>query len=69
MTEGTKVLRLSKIAREFNIGTSTIVDFLAKKGISIDTNPNTKISQEAFDMLAKEFQKEKSLKMKFVKPV
>ncbi len=62
MTEGTKVLRLSKIAREFNIGTSTIVDFLAKKGISIDTNPNTKISQEAFEMLAKEFQKEKSLK-------
>jgi translation initiation factor IF-2 len=62
MTEGTAVLRLSKIAREFNIGTSTIVEFLAKKGISIDTNPNTKISQDAFDMLAKEFQKEKSLK-------
>ncbi|TVQ10985.1 MAG: translation initiation factor IF-2 [Bacteroidetes bacterium] len=62
MTEGTKVLRLSKIAREFNIGTSTIVDFLAKKGMSIDSNPNTKLSQEAYEMLAKEFQKEKSLK-------
>ncbi len=62
MTEGTKVLRLSKIAREFNIGTSTIVDFLAKKGMSIDSNPNTKLSQEAYEILAKEFQKEKSLK-------
>ncbi len=62
MTEGPKVLRLSKIAREFNIGTSTIVDFLAKKGMSIDSNPNTKLSQEAYEILAKEFQKEKSLK-------
>ncbi|MFW5687660.1 MAG: translation initiation factor IF-2, partial [Bacteroidota bacterium] len=62
MTEGPKVLRLSKIAREFNIGTNTIVDFLARKGITIDINPNTKISQEAYQILAKEFQKEKSLK-------
>lgn len=62
MTEGTKVLRLSKLAREFNIGISTIVDFLGKKGISIDPNPNTKISPEAYEILAKEFQKEKSLK-------
>jgi len=62
MTEGTKVLRLSKIAREFNIGTSTIVDFLAKKGMAIDSNPNTKISEDAYMILAKEFQKEKSLK-------
>jgi translation initiation factor IF-2 len=62
MTEGSKVLRLSKIAREFNIGTHTIVEYLAKKGITIDQNPNTKISEEAFEMLAKEFQKEKSLK-------
>ncbi len=62
MTEGTKVLRLSKLAREFNIGISTIVDFLGKKGISVDPNPNTKISPEAYEILAKEFQKEKSLK-------
>jgi translation initiation factor IF-2 len=62
MTEGPKLLRLSKIAKEFNIGTQTIVDFLAKKGIAVDQNPNTKISEEAFDMLAKEFQKEKNFK-------
>jgi len=62
MTEGPTVLRLSKIAREFNIGTSTIVDFLAKKGIAIDPNPNTKLTEDAYLVLAKEFQKEKSLK-------
>ena len=62
MTEGTKVMRLSKLAREFNIGISTIVDFLGKKGISVDPNPNTKLSPETYQILAKEFQKEKSLK-------
>jgi len=62
MTEGTKIMRLSKLAREFNIGIATIVDFLGKKGISVDPNPNTKISEEAYQILAKEFQKEKSLK-------
>lgn len=62
MSEGAKTLRLSKLAIEFNIGISTIVDFLAKKGISIDQNPNTKISEDAYQILAREFQKEKSLK-------
>ncbi len=62
MTEGIKVKRLSKVAREFNLGTSTLVEFLKKKGFSVDNNPNTKISQEAYDLLLKEFQGEKSLK-------
>ncbi len=62
MTEGIKVLRISKLAKEFNIGRQTIVDFLAKKGIAVDPNPNTKISPEAYEILAKEFQKEKNLK-------
>lgn len=62
MTEGTKVLRISKLAKEFNIGVNTIVEFLGKKGISISSNPNTKITPEAYEILAKEFQKEKTLK-------
>jgi translation initiation factor IF-2 len=62
MTEGIKVLRLSKLAKEFNIGTNTIVDFLARKGIAVENNPNAKISEDAYQILAKEFQKEKSLK-------
>ncbi len=62
MTEGTKTKRLSKVAREFNIGLTTIVDFFNKKGISVDNNPNAKISPEAYDLLFHEFQSEKNLK-------
>ncbi|HSV89131.1 MAG TPA: translation initiation factor IF-2 [Bacteroidales bacterium] len=62
MTEGTPVKRLSKIAREFNIGTLTIVEFLAKKGTIIENNPNTKISDSAYELLCKEFQQEKKFK-------
>ena len=47
--------RLSKVAREFNVGTSTIVDFLHKKGFDIETNPNTKISDEMYSLLEKEY--------------
>jgi len=62
MTEGTVLKRLSKVAKEFNIGTSTIVEFLGKKGISVENNPNTKISENAYELLYKEFQQEKKLK-------
>ena len=62
MTEGTALKRLSKVAREFNIATTTIVEFLGKKGISVENNPNTKISEDAYQLLFKEFQQEKKLK-------
>ena len=62
MTEGTKTLRLSKVAREFNIATGTIVEFLSKKGFTVENNPNAKISDEAYALLFKEFQSEKNLK-------
>ncbi len=62
MTEGTKTRRLSKVAKEFNIGLTTIVDFLNKKGISVANNPNAKIPQEAYELLFQEFQSEKTLK-------
>ena len=50
-----KATRLSKAAREFNVGISTIVEFLNKKGFNIDTNPNTKISEELYNILIKEY--------------
>ncbi|HCC31800.1 MAG TPA: translation initiation factor IF-2 [Marinilabiliales bacterium] len=55
MTDSSKVTRLSKIAREFNVGISTIVEFLHKKGITIDANPNTKITSDLYAMLLKEY--------------
>ena len=38
-----EVKRLSRVARECNVGIQTIVEFLAKKGFFIDSNPNAKI--------------------------
>jgi len=50
-----KTTRLSKAARELNVGINTIVEFLHKKGVKIDSNPNEKIAPEHYDMLLKEF--------------
>jgi translation initiation factor IF-2 len=55
-------IRISKILKEFNIGISTIVEFLKKKGIEVAPNPNEKISDEAYAMVSKEFGKEQDLK-------
>ena len=54
--------RLSKIAREFNVGISTIVEFLRKKGYAVDPNPNTKVTEEIFDILVEEFSSDISIK-------
>ncbi len=62
MTFGSKNTRLSKVAREFNVGISTIVEFLHKKGFDVDTNPNSKISEEAYHLLEKEYKSDISLK-------
>jgi len=62
MSEGTTIIRLSKAAREFNIGVSTVVDFLLKKGFSIEKDPNSKLSQEMYTLLMKEFATEKHVK-------
>jgi translation initiation factor IF-2 len=62
MSEGTLTIRLSKAAREFNIGVSTIVDFLSKKGFHVDKDPNTKLTQDMYSILMKEFANEKHVK-------
>jgi len=56
-------IRLNKVVKNLNVGLSTIVDFLNKKGYSIEANPNTKISEEQHDLLIKEFSKDKNLKL------
>jgi len=55
MSDEVKVTRLSKAAREFNVGISTIVEFLHKKGFNLDPNPNTKLPPEAYALLVKEY--------------
>ncbi|NOZ46272.1 MAG: translation initiation factor IF-2 [Chlorobi bacterium] len=55
MTINKKAKRLSKLAREFNVGILTIVEFLKGSGIDIDTNPNTKVSAECYELLVSEY--------------
>ncbi|MDO1446301.1 translation initiation factor IF-2 [Rhodocytophaga aerolata] len=50
-----KMMRLSQVARQLNVGISTIAEHLAAKGFVVENNPNSKISQGQFEMLAKEF--------------
>lgn len=54
--------RLSKVARELNVGISTIVEFLDSKGVEIEAKPNAKIEEEVYQILSDEFQEEKSAK-------
>lgn len=56
--------RLIKIAKELNVGTSTIVDHLTKAGYEIDNKPTAKVSDEMYNELLKEFQKSIAIKEK-----
>ena len=52
-----KKIRLIRAAKEFNVGLNTITDFLHRKGIEIDSSPNTPIEADTYAILEKEFGK------------
>ncbi len=56
-------IRLSKACKELNIGITTAVDFLTKKGNKIAGDPNLKLSDDLHLLLVKEFNKDMALKM------
>ena len=60
-------IRLSKAAKEFNVGKDTIVEFLAKKGFQVDPSPNTKLTSDMYALLVKEYQGEKEVKNEAMK--
>ena len=56
-------MRLNKIAKDFNVGVQTLLEFLEKKtGSPIEGGPMANVSDELYDMLRKEFNKDKSNK-------
>lgn len=56
-------IRLNKVTKECNVGLQTAVEFLQKNGFTdIEPNPNTKISEEQYQMLIAEFKKDKGLR-------
>lgn len=56
-------IRLSKVVKDLNVGLSTAVEFLRKKGHAVEPNPNHKISDEEYALLVKEFSSDKDLKL------
>ncbi len=63
MSEETNfTIRLSKAAKEFNVGVTTIREFLGKKGFQVDSSPNAKLTAEMYELLVKEYQGEKEVK-------
>jgi translation initiation factor IF-2 len=58
-----KSIRLSQAARKLNVGHNTILEFLAKKGVVVENNPNAKLTPEHFVLLSKEFASSATEKM------
>lgn len=68
MSEETNfTIRLSKAAKEFNVGKDTIVEYLTKKGFQVDPSPNTKLTADMYALLVKEYQGEKEVKNEAMK--
>ncbi len=57
-----KIKRLSKVAKEFNLGLTTVVEFLKEKGHKVEQDPNAKIDQDMYEALLNEFQSDKKIK-------
>jgi len=56
-------IRLNKATKECNVGLQTAVEFLQKKGYTdVEANPNTKITEEQYEVLLQEFNKDKGLR-------
>ena len=62
MSEEVKKIRLNKVAKELNVSVNRLVEFLAKKGHHVESNPNTKISPEEYELLAKAFKSEREVR-------
>ena len=46
-------IRLNKVTRDLNVGIATVVEFLQKKGITVEANPTANITDEQYAMLVK----------------
>jgi len=61
MSEAQQTRRISKVASELNVGVQTVIDFLTDKRFE-DVNRNSKISDDMYAILLKEYGAEKSVK-------
>ncbi len=56
--------RLSKVTKELNVGLQTCVDFLQKKGYTVENSLNAKITDEQYELLVMQFSTDKDLRLK-----
>ena len=56
-------IRLNKVQKELNIGLSTIVEFLQKKGFEIKEDPNAVVPEGGYEMLMQEFSADKKARI------
>ena len=50
--------KISKVAKDLNVGVNTAVEFLRKHNVNVDDNPNARIDDEAVELLVKEYSKD-----------
>lgn len=55
-------IRVNKVLKQFNIGLQTLIDFLASRGVNINSDPNAKISDEYIPAIQQQFGKDLALK-------
>lgn len=53
-------IKISKIAKDLNVGVGTVVDFLAKHNIIVENNPNARVDEKAEALLMTEFSSDKA---------
>lgn len=57
-------IKISKVAKDLNVGISTLVEFLQKNNQNVEDNLNTRITDEQYEMLVRAFKNDKDLKSK-----
>jgi translation initiation factor IF-2 len=62
MSETTGTKRLNAVVKELNVGMTTLIDFLAKKGHAIEAKPTTKLTEDQYGILLSEYSSEKKVK-------
>jgi len=63
MSEG-KSIQLVKAAKELNVGRVTIIEHLKAIGHIVEDKPNTKLSEEQYNILLKDFKQDAAIKEK-----
>ncbi|MCI9607566.1 MAG: translation initiation factor IF-2 [Muribaculaceae bacterium] len=54
--------KISKAATDLNVAVPTIIEFLRKKGITVDDSPNARIDEDVYALLVKEYKPDRTLK-------